>query len=95
MSDEEVDFNKYYKPNSKFKVKLLWKDKISNRAGVYETELESDEEGLLEFFIWNEGNYSCDCNRAILFLGYEYDHKEPNYACNTSNIDIEKVLFYE
>ena len=35
------------------------------------------DEGGPNFFIWEEGNYSCDCNRSIFFLGRSYDDAMP------------------
>ncbi len=30
-----------------------------------------DEDQKINYFMWSEGNYSCDCNRAMFFLDLE------------------------
>ena len=36
-------------------------------------------------FMWNEGNYSCDCNREIFFYGHNIDH---TISCGNSRFRI-------
>lgn len=33
-------------------------------------------------YLWCEGNYACDCNRAQFFASVEGE-PDPNYPCNT------------
>ena len=42
-----------------------------------------------DFYIWAEGNFSCDCNRSIFFYDYEED-KEMD--CSKGRIVIEKIV---
>ena len=38
---------------------------------------------------WSEGNFGCDCNRAILMYGYD---KEAERKCSTGKFDIIKIM---
>jgi hypothetical protein len=45
------------------------------KTGYYKTtdaEVNEREDGTPNLYIWEEGNYSCDCNRGI-FFGEDYD----------------------
>ena len=44
-----------------------------------------DEQGELDPFWWTEGNGSCDCNRAICFLGWH------GFPCSWDHFHIEKI----
>ena len=37
-------------------------------------------------FLWTEGNYACDCNRALLFFGFD------NFPCGESYFFLEDEL---
>jgi hypothetical protein len=39
-------------------------------------------------FAWKEGNFSCDCNRAILL----WDGAETEFPCGTGRIIVEKIV---
>lgn len=57
------------------KVRLKWRYK--DQTGTYEdTESKSawlDDDGNPNYFAWEEGNFSCDCNRATFFgLGEDW-----------------------
>jgi hypothetical protein len=39
-------------------------------------------------FIWSEGNYSCDCNRAI-FFARERDEPDPWPPCECGKVPAE------
>jgi hypothetical protein len=53
------------------RVRLSWRWR--DKAGTYEdpvgkgTAWRDEETGEPNFFMWEEGNYSCDCNKAVLF----------------------------
>jgi hypothetical protein len=57
------------------RVKLRWLDKKTGETGVYveppcghgSVSPDEDEPGGWCLFLWQEGNYSCDCNRAPFF----------------------------
>ena len=56
------------------KVRLHWSTR-DDRTGTYDTEVPESEEapGLPEMYMWEDGNNSCDCNRAQMFLGERWD----------------------
>ncbi len=50
---------------------------------------EYEPGGQFRSFMWEEGNYSCDCNRHLFFeraVGNEPDW-DTNLRCNTSKTD--------
>jgi hypothetical protein len=87
------------KEGEKVQVRLGWWNKLDNTRGVYvlpepeeftnRGQWKPELEGAA--FQWGEGNYSCDDNRAIFFLGLPPSHTDPDYACNTENLEIEYV----
>lgn len=57
-----------------------WYDSLTKTKGTYIEPNKSgygslwmDDDGI-NTFMWDEGNYACDCNRASFFIGDE-DHK--------------------
>jgi len=65
------------KPWHHYRARVWWKTR-DGRDGVYEDtdekgSLWTDEDGDLHDYMWGEGNYSCDCNRALLFLGENWE----------------------
>ena len=61
----EIKFIPGYKPNSTLKIRIHFYDKKTNLRKTYDTEISTDEEGYPNLYIWEDGNYSCDCNRSI------------------------------
>jgi len=57
---------------------------------VYETDgMWREEENQFNPFIWEEGNFSCDCNRSI----FMYDSDETKeLPCSGHEIIIEKIV---
>ena len=52
------------------------------------------EDGGTAYFMWTEGNYSCDCNRR-LFLWYALhpgETEEPDFECGEGAILVEKLV---
>jgi hypothetical protein len=39
-------------------------------------------------YLWEEGNFSCDCNRELLF----YDHEIDDTSCSNNRFDVNIVL---
>ncbi len=58
-----------------------WED---NNHGEYFT---SAFEGFT--YQWTEGNFGCDCNRAIFMYGYD---KEQQRSCTSGLFDIIKIV---
>jgi len=44
-----------------------WIEPRGKRQSIWE------EEGGVCWFLWSDGNYSCDCNRSLFFLDEEWD----------------------
>ena len=42
-------------------------------------------------FIWEEGNYACDCNRA-LFFARASGKPEPDITCSHDRYRVEKIV---
>ena len=41
-------------------------------------------------FMWEEGNFSCDCTRSLFF----YNHEESKeYPCGHDKISVIKIIF--
>ena len=62
-------------------------DTATNEHVTYEEEFYSDPPDDDGTFIWDEGNYGCDCNRA-LFLARAKGLDEPSIEdtpCNTGD----------
>ncbi len=58
-----VDMTKY----TEEKIDVLIRNNETNEIVVHEDDGYFDEYGLFQDFIWSDGNYACDCNRAKFF----------------------------
>jgi len=79
------------KPSTKIKIRLFWKDSLTNKEGTYDTEVPTDEMGVPDMFMWNDGDYSCDCNRSIFFYGLDPTEEGLYYECGEKYLNIYKV----
>lgn len=52
---------------TKEKIDVLIRNNKTGEVVIYEDYGYFDEYGSFHDFIWSEGNYSCDCNRALFF----------------------------
>lgn len=82
-------------PERNGRVKIFW-HRPTGETGVYEEPPENlssvwyDEENAeWVTFLWSEGSYACDCNRAILFLG---DHTR---ECSEHEFIIDEMWVQE
>lgn len=50
------------------KIDVLIRNNDTGEVVLYEDDGYFDEYGSFHDFIWSEGNYSCDCNRALFFF---------------------------
>lgn len=101
---KEISGKEYNNPNIVFKlIKVIVKIKNNNTGEVrkFEDELNFDEEtNTPSTWMWEEGNYSCDCNRSLFFnrAGNEDDgnHEcsEGEFSANIYNI-VDNSLIYE
>jgi len=65
---------------------------------LYESSARiSDEDGLPHAYIWMEGNYSRDCNRAIFFgdspVSEDMECSDGKYSVNLEN-PVDGQVFY-
>jgi len=40
-------------------------------------------------FMWSDGNYACDCNRAVFF--YDHDDEADNQPCTDTDFSVVDV----
>lgn len=64
--------------------------RYGGRLYVVEEECDFDTEDEGIFFMWEEGNWSCDCNRS-LFIQQQVDDKFPKLPCSSEVIDLMKI----
>lgn len=48
--------------SNKIKIRIFWY--YEKETGEYFTELDKEE---AIYYMWGNGNYSCDCNRSMFF----------------------------
>lgn len=76
-----------------------------NRDGVVrefeETQIKHHDEDAPSGFIWEEGNYSCDCNRALFFAraggesdDFDAECGEGAYSVNVRN-PVDGLTYYK
>ena len=64
-------------------------DTYTGRLAVYETDgVYEPSVGDLSRFIWEEGNYRCDCNRALFFARAMGDEDPGELTCGESRYMI-------
>ena len=61
---------------------------------------EPDENGFCDEFVWSEGNWGCDCNRAIKFHDARGDDDGYDRPCGNGRyhvriVDLDNVVLYE
>ena len=62
-----------------------------------------EDNGCPHLFIWEEGNYSCDCNRKIFWgdsIGHEYEDEETpcgdgDFSINLENPKTGEIFYRE
>ncbi len=71
------------------KLRVLLEDTVTGETGWYEEDGYVDAE--LAEFMWNEGNYACDCNRA-LFMAWMHGRDEPSdLACGDGRYIVQQA----
>ena len=68
-----------------YKLTVYLRNTETGETGVYHDPLEYDEP--FDDFIWADGNYACDCNRADFLYG-----KEMDFPCSGNIIVIDKIV---
>jgi hypothetical protein len=54
--------------------------------------LIDDETGRPHIFIWEEGNFACDCNRGTFFDSREIECSDGLFSINL--LDTDKTIYY-
>lgn len=71
------------------RVRIRWRDMQTGQEGVYTDPPGHGSawltDGVLDLFMWEDGNYACDCNRALLFKGIQ-DH-----PCGSDRFDVLSI----
>lgn len=67
-------------------------DTTTDERAVYVHELE-DGDADLALYMWDEGNYACDCNRRrfmwrLLHPGAD----EPDFPCGDGHVRVEQIV---
>lgn len=74
----------------KRKYKITLKDKVSGYSRTFYEDYDIDEDGNDgAYYMWNDGNYSCDCNRS-LFL-WEWKKEELECSGETNQIELVEL----
>ena len=69
-----------------------------NKTGkVVEYNSPQPEEPNLCYYIWSDGNFSCDCNRSLFFSNNKVDSECGNekYSVNVFNKDTMECIYRE
>ena len=72
------------------RARIRWKHLPSGKTGIYDEPIGTatlSPEDDHDSFMWLEGNFSCDCNRRIIFLGEDADKVECGEGAFEISID--------
>lgn len=70
-------------------VSVLLQDREGNcRVHTYECEEENLDTVV---FMWEDGNYACDCNRSLMLYRLDFDDAKP---CSSSRPLIRVVMLW-
>jgi hypothetical protein len=64
-------------------------DTVKNYQAIYEEDYSHTERSTIEF-LWQEGNYACDCNRGNFLYGPTFDSN-----CGDNRFEIVKLIIKE
>jgi hypothetical protein len=76
-------------------VQIDWYDRETGKRGRFDEREDyggyggsvwRDETGRWDLFMWQDGNYACDCNRSLFFLGSENER-----GCAGKSLVIEAL----
>jgi hypothetical protein len=79
-------------------VEILVKIRNNNTGEIRDyltTGIWDEEENCLALYIWKEGNFSCDCNRAIFFKDSDETCGDTRYSCNIINPVSNEIIYQE
>lgn len=85
-----------------YPIMVYLQDTRTGKAGTYGTVGYTDENGQFEDYIWSEGNFACDCNRAAFLYGPDsVEHQDAECGANfiiinrIERLDTGKVVYTE
>lgn len=59
---------------------------------VRKDELYLDKDGVPITFIWEDGNYSCDCNRRLFFARVNNEEEDWDSGCSETEYSVNIML---
>lgn len=68
---------------------VLIRKNETGEVRVYKYELDRDEDGSFNTYIWEEGNYACDCNRMLFFARVNGEEEDWESPCSDYKYSIE------
>lgn len=69
-------------------ITALIRENATGEIREYKDTLDVTEDGVPNDYIWEDGNYACDCNRAT-FFGSEYvDDGRKHFPCGHTAFSV-------
>src|SRR3990172_12902584 len=59
---------------------------------IHKDWLYLDEDNSPNFFIWEDGNYACDCNRRLFFARVNDEDEDWDSGCGETEYSINIML---
>ena len=59
---------------------------------IYKDDLYLDEDNLPNTFIWEDGNYACDCNRRLFFARVNDEDEDWESGCSDTEYSVNIML---
>ncbi len=59
---------------------------------IYKDDLYLDEDGLPNTFMWQDGNYACDCNRRLFFARVNGEDEDWESCCSDTEYSVNIIL---
>jgi hypothetical protein len=56
---------------------------------LYADRLSLDEDGSPRVFIWEDGNYRCDCNRRLFFARAHGETEDHDAGCSETEYSVK------
>lgn len=72
-------------------VTISIKKNATGEVRSYPSTLNADECGDHTMWIWEEGNYACDCNRALFFARASEEDEDWEHPCTDGEYSVNIV----
>lgn len=59
---------------------------------IYKDDLDLDKDNLPNTFMWEEGNYACDCNRRLFFARVNGENDNWDSGCSNTEYSVNVML---